>query len=131
MDVEQHLIAFVTAFVTPARRERWLQLFTRRRKNVFANSSKLMQHLDERYCVQVDGAWDLDPSRQGVYYDFYNEPIVKTLAEAVAEGDYHNAIFSLEPGQLAIHFSHEGWSWLCHKEPPRTTRCPRTSIDGR
>ena len=54
-DVEQHLTAFVTAFVTTSRRDRWLEPLTQRGKNTFANSSKLMQSLDARYCVQGNG----------------------------------------------------------------------------
>jgi len=115
VDVEQHLTAFVTAFVIPARRERWVELLTRRGRNAFANSSKLMGALDERHCMRVDGAWELDPARTGVFYDFFGEPCVKTLADAVAEGSGRDAIFSLEPGRLVIYFSHEGWSWLCRK----------------
>ena len=56
-----------------------------------------------------------DPSRHGVFYDFYGEPEVKSLSEAIALGNHSDAIFSLDPGRLAIHFSHEGWSWLCQR----------------
>jgi hypothetical protein len=115
MDIEQHLATFAAAFVVPAKRSRWIELLARRGRNAFHNSSKLMDALDARYCVRVDGALGLDLPRLGVFYDFYSDPTIKTLADALAEGSNHDAIFSLEPGRLAIHFSHEGWVWLCRR----------------
>jgi len=115
MNCDHHLQAFVTAFVLAARRERWQLLLSQRRRNTFSSKAKLMEALDKRYCLQVDGAWQLPSTRQGVFYDFHAEPSVMTLAEAEAAGHYHDALFSMEPGKLAIHFSHEGWSWLCRR----------------
>ena len=114
-EAQLHLTAFVMAFVVPEKRDRWGELLSRRGRNTFRNSSKLMDALDKRYCVQVDGNWNLLPSRHGVFYDFCGEPEVKSLAEAIVLGNDTDAIFSLDPGHLAIHFSHEGWSWICQR----------------
>lgn len=113
--MEQHLTAFVAAFVAPAKRERWHELLTRRGRNVLRHSHKLMDALDGRYCVRADGGWDLDPLRLGVFYDFHGEPETIPVAEAVVRGDGRDAIFSLDAGRLAIHFSHESWAWLCRR----------------
>lgn len=115
MDVEEHLAAFVKAFVIPAKRDRWQELLARRGKNTFRDSSKLMAALDARYCERVDGEWAIDAARPCVYYDFHSEPTVVTFGEAVASGSNRDAVASLEPGRLAVHFSHEGWSWLCRR----------------
>jgi hypothetical protein len=115
VDVDEHLVAFVRAFVVAARRDRWVELLTRRGRNTFANRSKLMDALDGRYCARADGTWDIDPGRLCVYYDFFSEPSVVTFGEASAAGDWHDAIASIEPGRLAVHWSHEGWSWLCRR----------------
>lgn len=86
---EQHLSAFVDAFVVPARRERWKYLFARRSKGAFRDSSKLMNHLDMRFCKQVDGDFELTPDPQGVFYDFYDEPRSMRLRQAEAAGQDH------------------------------------------
>jgi hypothetical protein len=63
--IEQHLSAFVDAFVVPARRERWKYLLARRSKGASRDSSKLMNHLDMRFCKQVDGSFGLAPNTEG------------------------------------------------------------------
>ena len=115
MDCDEHLTGFASAFVIASKRERWLELLSRRGKNTFRNSAKLMDALDSRYCLRVDGKWELDANSLGVFYDFFSEPSVTTLTQATAVGHDQDAIFSIVPGKLAIHFSHEGWSWLCRR----------------
>ena len=115
LDCEKHLAAFVRSFVIAARKDRWLGLLSRRGKNTFGNSAKLMQALDSRFCEQVNGRWSIDGKLPCVFYDFYNDPVVIDFEEAAMKGQDTDAIASIESGQLAIHWSHEGWSWLCRK----------------
>jgi hypothetical protein len=115
VNVEDHLAAFVRGFVVAAKRDRWLELLTRRGRNAFRNSDKLMDALDGRFCVRADGVWDIDPGRLCVYYDFRDEPSVVPFGEATAAGTGRDALASLEPGRLAVHWSHEDWSWLCRR----------------
>jgi hypothetical protein len=115
VSLEQHLSAFAEAFVAPARRERWKYLLVRRSKGAFRDSSKLMDHLDTRFCVQVDGAFGVPEDTQGAFYDFHDEPRLMSLREAIQAGQDNDALFSAIPGKLAIHWSHEGWSWLCRR----------------
>ena len=115
-DIEHHLAAFVDAFVVRERRERWRLLLSQRRRNTLRNSAKLMDHLDCRFCVQVDGAFGIDPATVGVFYDFHEyPPEVISLREAAKRADSRDAIFSIVPGRLALHWSHEDWSWLCRR----------------
>lgn len=115
-DIERHLAGFVDAFVVRERRERWHYLLSHRRKNTYKNSATLMEHLDARFCARVDGAFGVEPHAMGVFYDFHTHPPeVMTFLEAEKRGDGQDAIFSLVPGRLAIHWSHEGWSWLCRR----------------
>ncbi len=115
MDLDGHLAAFVDAFVVAIRRERWKDLLLLRRNRAFRDSSKLMDHLDTRFCRRVDGAFGLARDVRGVFYDFSEEPHWTSLQEARERGEHHDAIFSVVPGKVAIHWSHEGWSWLCRR----------------
>jgi hypothetical protein len=116
LNVDQHLVAFADAFTLPERRERWRYLLEHRRRNLLRHSSTLMSHLDPRWCVRVDGAFGLADDLRGVFYDFHEQPPeVLGLAEAVARGTDRDALFSIVPGKLAIHWSHEDWSWLCRR----------------
>jgi hypothetical protein len=114
-DIEQHLAAFATAFVTPSRKERWLEMLSRRTKKNARNSSKLNEALDPRYCHKVDGIPNVTWPGLGVFYDFYDEPIIITMKDALATGANQDAIYSIEPGQLALFFFQEGWCWLCRR----------------
>ena len=109
---EQHLSAFVDAFVVPARRERWKYLLARRRKGALRDSTRLMGHLDMRLSKQVDGNFELTLNTQGVFYDFYHEPRLISLEKAEDASRNQDAILSVIPGKLAVYWSHEGWSWL-------------------
>src|SRR4051794_13575848 len=64
--VEQHLSAFVDAFVVPTRRERWKYLLAHRSKGAYRDSSQLMTHLDAQYCKQVDGDFKVNLKAQGI-----------------------------------------------------------------
>jgi hypothetical protein len=73
MDVDQHLAAFIDAFVVPGRRERLHYVISHRGKKARQEGAVLMNHLDERFCKQVDGAFGLDAGAQGALYDFRHE----------------------------------------------------------
>jgi hypothetical protein len=115
MDLDQHLAAFVEAFVVPGRRERLKYIFSRRGKNARAEGSSLFAHLDARLCKQVQGNLGLDENAQGAFYDFRHEPRAATLREAMNAAGGDDVIFSIVPGKLAVFLSHEGWSWLCRR----------------
>src|SRR4051812_3326335 len=46
----RHATGFAAAFVAPAKRERWLELLTRRPRRVGRDSHKLRADLDRRAC---------------------------------------------------------------------------------
>jgi hypothetical protein len=114
MNVDEHLEAFARAFVISAKRDRWVELLTRRGKNVYANSHKLHSALDRRYCTMIADFTGLDDSLSGVYYDFFSPPIITFLKEAAIKSS-GDAIFSIHPGRLAIYFFHEDEVWLCRR----------------
>ena len=51
----------------------------------------------------------------GVFLDFLDAPRTATLKEAVELGCNNNAIFSIQPGKLAIYFFHEGENFICER----------------
>jgi hypothetical protein len=115
MDVDQHLAAFVDAFVSPGRRERLKYVFAHRGKNARSEGTALLSHLDERFCKRVDGAFGLDLSTEGVFYNFRQEPRPATLKDAIAAAGGDDVLFSIIAGKLAVYLSHEDMSWLCRR----------------
>lgn len=109
----QHVTGFVGSFIQKSHRDRWLHLLLKRPKQVYSNSHKLHNQLDEsRYSPLIDEA-NLSLNQTGVYYDFMDEPVMLTLADALLVGRGRNGIFSIEPGKLAIYFFHEDENILC------------------
>ena len=115
----EHASRFVTAFVVPARRDRWRWLLLERPRRIGRDSHKLHSDLDPRFC-QSEGV--LPPevlTGEGLYYPFADLPRVvpaSSIDLAVGNGD---AIFSLVPGKLAVYFFHEGEIWLCRAQSQR------------
>ena len=109
----RHATAFVAAFVVPAKRERWLDLLTRRPRQIFGNSHKLHSALDRRTCRKVGDVPPASLRGEGIFYAFSDAPkVVPTKhAELVAGGS--DALFSLVPGELVLYFFHENEVWLC------------------
>lgn len=116
LDIEEHMTLFAEAFVQKERSERWRGFLTRHTRKMYARSSDLYNHLDERYFRQDD---ELDgvtsDETVGVFYNFMEKPKCITFAEAVELGSNNDAIFSIKPGKLAIYFFHEGWNYVCSK----------------
>ena len=79
--------------------------------------------LDERYCRELCGNDNFPQhiewfagNKAGVYFDpRQDEPVILRPSEAVvqAAADYTDAIFSIEPGKLALFFHHDCGVWLC------------------
>ena len=108
----RHATAFVAAFVTPAKRERWLWLLTTRPRRVGRDSHKMHADLDRRTCRSVSCLAD-EALRPGLYYRFADVPrVLPGGAVALADGA-GDAIFSVVPGELAVYFFHERERWLC------------------
>ena len=112
----RHATAFVTAFVTPAKRHRWHYLVTQRPSRIRRSSSKLHSDLDRRTCRSV-GVVPAGTRGDGVFYAFDLDPRIVSVdtAAVLASGD---AIFSLVPGELALYFFHESEVWLCQAGRP-------------
>ena len=108
-----HATAFVASFVIPTKRERWLELFTRRPRRIGRDSHKLHAALDRRTCRLVPELPPVCLRGEGAFYGFYDTPRVvpATLAERAAGGG--DAVFLLVPGELAVYFFHKGEIWLC------------------
>ncbi|CAN5340279.1 hypothetical protein BH11PLA2_BH11PLA2_37290 [soil metagenome] len=119
IDLDIHLTEFVKAFVIGAKKDRWLELLTRRGRNAHHDSHKLQQALDDRFCTRTHETDSSSALTQGVYFDFHDEPVVISEAEANSRNNhvigYRDAIFSVEPGRLAYFFFHEGWTWRCQR----------------
>ena len=109
----EHFTDFVNSFVQKSRRDRWLHLLLNRPKQIYSNSHKLHGHLDWSICCRIENANQLNQKSKGVYYDFLNEPVVLTVADAFLVGPEKDGIFSITPGKLAVYFFHESENVLC------------------
>jgi hypothetical protein len=109
----EHFTGFVNAFIENTSRERWLHFLLKRPKQVFRNARKLRGCLDSSRCTPLDDMSIINQSQEGIYYDFFDEPVILTAAEAFVVGPNREGILSLIPGQLAVYFSHEGEILLC------------------
>jgi hypothetical protein len=108
--------SFAEAFVLKERKDRWARLLCERPNNIFKESSKLFNHLNHNYIEQNDSLINIAPyDNVGVFYDFCDEPKCITFKEAIEEGHGHNAMFSINPGKLAVYFLQEGWNFVCKR----------------
>lgn len=79
----------------------------------FNDSHKLHGHLDREKCSRFTKENQINQKIQGVYYDFFDNPVVLTAADAFAVSQGKDAIFSIVPGKLALYFFHEDEIFLC------------------
>jgi hypothetical protein len=113
-DWGHHASAFVSAFVIPAKRDRWDWLLTKGPRKVGRDSHKLHSDLDRRTCRRVTALpAEFRRGGGGLFYDFYGAPKVVLSDEVHRAIGGRDAIFSLVPGKLAVYFFHEGELWLC------------------
>jgi hypothetical protein len=118
---KEHLEAFSKAFIDKKYLERWRFLIVERPTRAKRELRKFDWHLNDDRCRLIE-AYEADPeilsqqfgSKLGVYFDGTRPPSLMTVAEAA--GFQEDAIFSLEPGRLAIFFFHEGWAWICENK---------------
>jgi pyruvate/2-oxoglutarate dehydrogenase complex dihydrolipoamide dehydrogenase (E3) component len=108
----RHVAGFATAFVVPAKRERWAEMLARRPRRIGQDSHKLHSDLDRRTCRRVVELPTLVHG-DGLFYEFYDKPRVVPAANAIVAAGGNDAIFSLIPGKLAVYFFHEDELWLC------------------
>lgn len=108
----QHATGFAAAFVTPAKRERWAEMLSRRPRRVGRDSHKLHSDLDRR-CCRVVAELPAAIRGSGLFYGFFDAPRVVPVESAAVVAGGGDAIFSLVPGKLAVYFFHEGEVWLC------------------
>jgi hypothetical protein len=108
----QHVVGFVTAFVIPAKRQRWSEMLTRRPRRIGRDSHKLHSALDRR-CCRVVTELPVAVRGEGLFYGFFDAPRVLLAEHAAVAAGCGDAIFSLVPGKLAVYFFHEGEVWLC------------------
>lgn len=109
----RHAEGFASAFVVPAKQERWAEMLAQRPRRIGRNSHKLHADLNRKRCQLVSTLPTLVRG-SGLFYGFFDAPrIVPASSAAIAAGG-GDAIFSLVPGKLAVYFFHEGEVWLCH-----------------
>jgi hypothetical protein len=110
----EHVAAFTAAFITSAKRERWLELLTKRPRRIVRQSHKMHSDLDRRTCRNVGEVFPAGLKGAGLFYDFSDPPrVVSVELAAQLAGRGRDAIFSLVPGELALYFFHEGEVWFC------------------
>jgi hypothetical protein len=115
-DIQQHMKLFAEAFLLDSRKEKWARLLCERPETIFNQSSRLFNYLDHNYIEQNDSLQNVVvDDTVGIFYDFKNEPKLITFKEAKETGKELDAIFSIQPGVLAIYFFHEGWNFVCKR----------------
>lgn len=114
---QTHVEGFVAAFITSAKKERWLELLTKRPRRIGRQSHKMHSDLDRRVCQNVGWAVPANLAGEGLYYAFAGAPQVAPV-ELLRELQLGDAVFSLVPGKLAVYFFHEGEVWLCRSAKP-------------
>lgn len=116
LEIEQHMMSFVDAFILKERKDKWADLLCGRPKSIFLQSSKLFNHLDHNCIEPNDSLENVAPSdKVGVFYDFNNEPKCISFKEAIAAGNGTDALFSINLGELAVCFFHDGWNFVCRR----------------
>ena len=116
VDIELHLRAFAESFALETRKDKWVDLLSKRPVSIRLQSSKLFNHLDHNYIEQNDSLEHVAPNDQvGVFYNFIDKPKCISFKEAIAEGNRHDALFSISPGKLVVCFCQDGWNFVCKR----------------
>ncbi|MCW9023559.1 MAG: hypothetical protein OQK73_02645 [Gammaproteobacteria bacterium] len=115
-DIQHHMQLFAESFILDSRKEKWAMLLSERPETIFNQSSRLFNYLDHNFIEQNDSLKNVvEDDGMGVFYDFQNEPTLISFKEAIDAGKELDAIFSIQPGKLAIYFFHEGWNFVCKR----------------
>ncbi len=111
---QEHMAGFVNSFVVKSRRDRWLYQLSKRPKNILRDSHKIYDVLDRTKCSLIKDESSLSQLRgDGIYYEFFDEPKVLSVRNALLIGPFGDAVFSLVVGKVALFFFHENEIWLC------------------
>lgn len=133
-----HVAAFIAAFVAVDARERATALW--RRDGWGPRLSKLLfRRLDPRWCALDDrqsrpSHWPASFLRQGVYVDRGGDGLRMSLenASSASLARCRDALFSVEPGRLAVLFHHEwGVVWCAIAAGPTTPTIGSSPRKGR
>ena len=117
LDIQLHFRSFAESFAISTRKDTWVYLLCERPDNILMHASKLFNHLDHRYVEQNDSLHNVTSDEQsGVFYNFKDEPEFISFKEAIEKGKGQDAIFSIQPGELAVYLLHDGWNFVCKRQ---------------
>src|SRR5262245_59143414 len=105
----EHILAFLNAFVITNRRERWRHLYEKNPRKFNAAGGELLDDLDPELAIlDLHLNFVKDREALGVLYEFRSgKAVVVKLSEVLAKQPHFDAIFSIEPGKLAVFMFHE------------------------
>ncbi|MCC2670920.1 MAG: hypothetical protein K0Q72_3391 [Armatimonadetes bacterium] len=121
-EVEAHLRAFITAFISTRSRPRWEHCLLVAPKKARGHLQHFRRDHDPAHCRELRGAAGFPlrlagiyGSQVGIYFTGHANPLQVTAAEAATLATEHfaDAVFSLVPGKLALYFDHDGGVWAC------------------
>lgn len=121
---EEHIRAFVEAFIAKDFQDRWRHIMLEKPEKAKQGLRKFDRHLDARYCTLLPLSDSLPASlaktfgaKLGVYFDGIEPPckITAAIASSITNERSIDAIWSMVPGKLVLFFFHEGWSWKCER----------------
>ena len=122
-DAEEHLRAFIAAFIQAPPRYRWEHCLIEAPEKAQERLGHFHIDLDpahyrylrgaERFPLQLASVYG---NPIGVFFDGKPARLV-TAAEAatLATDDFSNALLSLVPGKRVLCFDHEGGVWACER----------------
>lgn len=122
-EVEQHLRAFVAAFICRDRRDRWLHALVEKPGKATDLLHRFAFDCDDRYFLRLHGAeafpqalTALYGQERGVYFGGMEPPCRMTAAEAATVASAGtDLLLSFEPGRRALFFDHDGSAWRCDR----------------
>ncbi|MBL8122611.1 MAG: hypothetical protein JNJ39_00765 [Blastocatellia bacterium] len=116
-ELKHHLSEFGKAFIDRSHRDRWFHVTQEKPEKASDELGRLLWGVNEKYRRPMDGSSAFPNSlerrfgkKRGVYFDGIDDPCKVSAVEAstLAAERGNDALFSIDPGKLAIFFFHHG-----------------------
>ena len=123
-DLLNHMQMFTNAFMKQYRKKEWRKQFLEKLDYVCYHSHYIPSHLNGEYCTKLerDVLEYVDKNCKGIFWDFIDDPLFVTMEEATVLSQLYypgllgDAVFSIDPGRLAVVFSERNGTWLCKRD---------------
>lgn len=120
--IATHLYDFAKSFIEKDWIERWLHFLLEKPEKAFMELVKFERHRNKKTTSYFQNNTEIEKllgkdfeKVKGIYFDGFDKAEELSLFEAFENGRSKDALFSIQAGQLAIFFFHEGEIFLCKK----------------